>query len=101
MRTIVLRPPRYGRPSLVALCGLAGGLLAAPAGAAEYNRPWFLGMGDVRCAGGLVDVPTGAVQLRFPLPKIPGRIGHALAWYYTGQDGSGGPWAWGPTCPAG
>jgi YD repeat-containing protein len=85
---------RRGRHGLLALFGLVGGLIASPAGANSFyetNRNYFFGMGDIRAAGGSVDVPTGAFLIRFPLHSIPGRIGHQLAWFFNSQDGSNGP----------
>jgi hypothetical protein len=94
MKLRLPRPPGRGRRCLLALGALLGALTAAPVAAQgfyESNRSYFFGMGDLRCYGGMVDVPTGAVRLRFALPKLPGRIGHQLAWYYNSQDGSNGP----------
>jgi RHS repeat-associated protein len=89
-------PPRWGRALALALCGLLGGLVAAPARAANFyensiSRPYFFGMGDVRCAGGLVDVPTGAVKLSFPLLKLSWRLAPEISFYYNSHDNSDGP----------
>src|SRR5215218_3411663 len=93
MRKSLFRPPKRGGAGLLALCGVAAGLLAGPARAAVYedNRSYFFGMGDSRCAGGLVDVPTGAVRVKFPMLKLPCRLGPEVAWLYNSQDNGDGP----------
>jgi RHS repeat-associated protein len=94
MREEPTGPPRRGRRLLLALCGLLGGLAAQPArpdSFYENNRSYFFGTGDVRCAGGAVDAPTGALLLRFELPRLPGRVHPQIALYFNSQDGTVGP----------
>jgi hypothetical protein len=78
----------------LALFAVAAGLWAAPARAESFyenNRSYYFAMGDLRCAGGLVDVPTGAVRIKFPMLKLPCRLGPEVAWYFNSQDNTDGP----------
>jgi hypothetical protein len=88
-------PPRPGRAPLLAACGVAATLLlpgAASAGSFyENNRSYFFGQGDLRGAGGLIDVPTGAVTIKFPMVKLPVRLGPEIAWFYNSQSNTDGP----------
>src|SRR5438552_1273280 len=62
MRFRFARAPGRGRPGLLPLGAVLGALAAAPVAAQgfyESNRPYFFGMGDLRCYGGMVDAPTG------------------------------------------
>src|SRR5207237_6325183 len=81
---------------LLALVALAAGLIAAPAKAQSFyesNRSYFFGMGDVHTAvpGASVDVPTGALLVKFPLLPLPSRYPHQVALSFNSQEGSNGP----------
>src|SRR5262249_37439338 len=91
----LIRPPRLGRAGLLAACGVAAGILmpgTARAGSFyENNRSYFFGTGDIRAAGGMVDVPTGAIKIKFPMLRLPVRLGPEIAWFYNSQDSTPGP----------
>jgi RHS repeat-associated protein len=89
------RLPR-GRLWLGLLLATAGVLWGKPAAAQSFyesNRSYFFGMGSIRAGvpGGAVDLPTGALTVRVPLPPLPGRVHHQLACYFNSQDSGLGP----------
>jgi hypothetical protein len=93
-------PRRRGKPWVLALGTLLGGLLAGraapPAAAGSYPeaaRSVYLGMGGATFAGGSVDAATGAALMPVTLGSILSYGHHPVTagFLWKGQDNSPGP----------